>query len=121
MRKRILIIQFLALFFVSKSNAQTSEDFEKIALLLGDALFFSEQYILPATDATIYQSSSNWILSPKRGENREVILGFHAVPKNDSDFSFFEMEGATSVVVSRAMGNSNQFYLVGEIDGEKCF
>lgn len=131
MRKKVLVIQFVvALFLSSKSNAQTADDIQNIALLLGDALFFSEQYIQPATDAAIYQSSSGWIVSPKKKERWKVTLGLHAnaffVPKNDreftiqnSDFSFFEIEGATSAVVPTAMGNPNQVYLVGEIGGEQ--
>lgn len=131
MRKKVLVIQFVvALFLSSKSNAQTADDIQNIALLLGDALFFSEQYIQPATDAAIYQSSSGWIVSPKKKERWKVTLGLHAnaffVPKSDreftiqnSDFRFFEIEGATSAVVPTALGNSNQVYLVGEIGGEQ--
>jgi hypothetical protein len=41
MLKKFLVIQFVfALFLSSKSNAQTADDIQNIALLLGDALFF---------------------------------------------------------------------------------
>jgi hypothetical protein len=39
---------------------------------------------------------------------------------NNSDFKFFQIEnGATSATVPTAMGNDNQIYLVGDLDGQQ--
>jgi hypothetical protein len=131
MRKSLAIIGlFLAFFFTQKSMAQTPQEIEQIGLLLTDALLYSEQYIVPATDAAVYQASAAWIMSPKKRKRWDVNLGLHTniffVPKADrtfqiqnSDFEFFHIEGATSATVPTSLGNDNQVYLVGELGGEQ--
>ncbi|MCD8529545.1 MAG: hypothetical protein LRY25_02025, partial [Flavobacterium sp.] len=132
MRKSVTIIGLIAaFFFTQKSEAQTSpEEIEQIGYLLSDALLYSEQYIVPATDAAVYQASAAWVMSPKKRKKWDVSLGLHTnvffVPKADrtfqiqnSDFQFFEIEGATSATVPTALGNDNQVYLVGELGGEQ--
>lgn len=131
MRKSSIIIGlFAAFFFTQKVKGQSSTDLEQIGYLLSDALLYSEQYIVPATDAAVYQASSAWVMSPKKRKKWDVVLGLHAnvffVPKSDrtfqiqnSDFQFFEIEGATSATVPTALGNDNQVYLVGELGGEQ--
>lgn len=131
MRKSVEITMFLIAFlcFTDKAQAQTSQTFEDIGHLLNDALFFSDQYITPATDAAVYQAASGWMTSPKKRKLWDVTLGLHSniffVPKRDrsfeiknSDFSFFQIEGTTSATVPTAMGNDSQVYLVGDLDGE---
>lgn len=124
----VLLIAFLC--FANKAQSQTSQTFEDIGHLLNDALFFSDQYITPATDAAVYQAASGWMTSPKKRKLWDVTLGLHSnvffVPKRDrsfeiknSDFSFFQIEGATSATVPTAMGNDSQVYLVGDLDGEE--
>ena len=131
MRKSVFKIGLIvAFFFCQESNAQSPEDLEQIGYLLSDALLYSEQYIVPATDAAVYQASSSWITSPKKREKWDVNLGLHTnvffVPKADrtfqiqnSDFQFFQIEGASSATVPTALGNDNQVYLVGELGGEQ--
>lgn len=131
MRKSGIIIGlFAAFFFTQKVKGQSATDLEQIGYLLSDALLYSEQYIVPATDAAVYQASSAWVMSPKKRKKWDVVLGLHTnvffVPKADrtfqiqnSDFQFFEIEGATSATVPTALGNDNQVYLVGELGGEQ--
>jgi hypothetical protein len=131
MRKSSLIIAFfVAFFFTQKVKGQSSTELEQIGYLLSDALLYSEQYIVPATDAAVYQASSEWVNSPKKKEKWKVTLGLHTnvffVPKRDrkftiqnSDFQFFEIEGTTSATVPTAIGNDNQVYLVGDLGGEE--
>ena len=131
MRKSGIIIGFFAtFFFIQKVKGQSTTDLEQIGYLLSDALLYSEQYIVPATDAAVYQASSAWVMSPKKRKKWDLVLGLHAnvflVPKADrtfqiqnSDFQFFEIEGATSATVPTALGNDNQVYLVGELGGEQ--
>ena len=131
MRKfQIVILFFCSLLFNLKSNAQSQSELEQIGYLLNDALFYSEQYIIPATDAAVYLSSSSWVNSPKKKELWDVTLSLNGnmffVPKRDrrfeiqnSDFQFFEIENATSATVPTALGNDNQIYLVGDLGGEE--
>ncbi|CAM3950940.1 MULTISPECIES: DUF6588 family protein [Flavobacterium] len=125
-----IITCFVFLLAVLKANAQAPTDFDKIGYLLSDALLYSEQYILPITDAAVYQSSSAWVLSPKKKKVWDVTLGIHTniffVPKKDreftiknSDFQFFEIEGNSTATVPSALGNDDQVYLTGEIGGEQ--
>lgn len=122
----------LTLFFVISYNvnAQNNSDFEKIGYLLSDALLYSEQYIIPITDAAVYQGSSSWFLSPKKKKLWTVSASLHTniffVPKRDrnfqiknADFQFFEIEGATAATVPTALGNNEQYFLIGEIGGEQ--
>lgn len=132
MRKSVKISVLLLAFlcFANKAKSQTSQTFEDIGHLLNDAILFSDQYITPATDAAVYQAASGWMTSPKKRKLWDVTLGLHSnvffVPKRDrsfeiknSDFSFFQIEGATSATVPTALGNDSQVYLVGDLDGEQ--
>ena len=131
MRKSSIIIGlFAAFFFTQKVKGQSSTELEQIGYLLSDALLYSEQYIVPATDAAVYQASSGWFFSPQKKERWKVSLGVHTnvffVPKSDrkftiknSDFQFFEIEGATSATVPTALGNGDQVYLIGDLGGEQ--
>ena len=127
---RISGLLLACLFFVNKSKAQSQQALEDLGYLLNDALFFSDQYITPATDAAVYQAASGWMTSPKKRKLWDVTLGLHAnvffVPKRDrsfeiknSDFQFFQIEGAASATVPTALGDDSQVYLVGDLDGEE--
>lgn len=129
MRNSVIAIGLVvAFFFTQKSKAQTVN--EQIGYLLTDALFYSDQYITPATDAAVYQASSSWMNSAKKKEKWKFDLGIHVntffVPKKDrefkisnSDFQFFQIENAETAVVPTTLGNDNQIYLVGDLDGQQ--
>jgi hypothetical protein len=114
-----------ALLLTGKATAQNNtEVLSQIGHLIDDALFFSDQYMTPAADAAIYQSSSGWITTPKERDLWEVSIGLHAnifsTPKSDriftinnADFSFFELEQGTSAAVPTALGNKDQVFLTG--------
>ncbi|MDK2772425.1 MAG: hypothetical protein KYX68_09395 [Flavobacterium sp.] len=125
LKNSILIVIFL-LGLVSK--AQTLE--EQIGYLLTDALFYSDRYIVPATDAAVYQASSSWMNSAKKKEKWQLDLGVHAnvffVPNRDrkftisnNDFQFFQIENSNQTTVPTALGNDSQVYLVGDLDGQQ--
>lgn len=99
---------------------------EQMGHLIDDALFFSDKYVTPATDAAVYQSSSGWITSPQKHELWDVSIGLHTnifvTPQRDreftiynSDFTFFQLEEGTSAVVPTALGNKDQVYLSGQL------
>ncbi|AXG75307.1 hypothetical protein DVK85_12095 [Flavobacterium arcticum] len=128
MTRKSLLKGLLALaLFVVANKAVAQSDMvviEQMGHLIDDALFFSDQYVTPATDAAVYQSSSGWITSPKARELWDVSIGLHTnifvTPQRDreftihnSDFAFFQLEEGTSATVPTALGNKNQAYLTG--------
>lgn len=131
MRRFLLKYSFLGicLFLSNKSSSQTFQAIEQISNLLNDATYFSDKYITPATDGAVYQASSSWMSSPKKRKLWATTIALHGnlfvVPNrdrefqiNNSDFSFFTLEnGNSSQVVPTALGNDNQYYLTGNIDG----
>lgn len=130
MHKRFYKIVTLVLFCSLQGKAQLSNEFEQIGYLLSDALFYSEQYITPATDAAVYQASSSWMNSVKLKKKWQVDVGVHGnvffVPKRDrsfkiqnSDFDFFQIENETSVNVPTALGDDSQYFLVGDLNGQQ--
>ena len=125
--------KFITLVLVITTNqlkAQNAEVFEQIGYLLNDALLYSDKYITPATDAAVYQASSGWMTSAKKKELWEVTVGVNAnlffVPKSDrtftannDDFEFFTIEGQNTIEVPTALGNDDQYYLVGDLGGSE--
>jgi len=125
----------ICLIFSSKSFSQLDQVAQELGLFLNDAVFYSDKYITPATDAAVYQSSSNWMTSPKKRKLFDVTLSVHGnvffVPKSDrsfeisnSDFSFFTIQDAnsqniSSAIVPTTLGGSEKYYLVGSIAGNQ--
>lgn len=112
-----------------KLHAQ-SELGEQIGRLVNDALFYSDKYVTPATDAAVYQSASGWMSSPKERKLWDVTLAVHAnvfyVPQSDrtfqinnSDFTFFQLEDGTTATVPTALGNDYQVYLTGQLGDDE--
>ncbi len=130
MNRIATIVLFLLVVTTNQLKAQSTEVFEQIGYLLNDALLYSDKYITPATDAAVYQASSGWITSTKKKELGEVTFGVNAnlffVPKSDrtftisnNDFDFFTIEGQNSVQVPTALGNDDQYNLVGDLGGSE--
>ena len=130
MNKIAKLVLILLVLSASQLKAQDTEVFQQIGYLLNDALLYSNKYITPATDGAVYQASSGWVTSTKKKELGEVTFGVNAnlffVPKADrtfiasnSDFEFFSIEGQNSVVVPTALGNNEQYTLVGDLGGSE--
>lgn len=124
------IILFFIVFFSNQIKAQNTDVFQQIGYLLNDALLYSDKYITPATDAAVYQASSGWMTSVKKKKLGEFTFGINAnvffVPKLDrtfiasnSNFEFFSIEGQNSVQVPTALGNNDQYNLVGDLGGSQ--
>lgn len=129
MRKNntLFLLFAFCLFINTSAKGQTVQMLEQIGHLLDDAIFYSDRYITPATDVAVYQASSNWVTTPKKKKLWETSLSFHTnaffVPKSDrkftinnSDFSFFTIENASTAIVPTALGNNTQVWLVGQLD-----
>ena len=131
MKKLSILTSLFVFVFSNFGSAQTTAQFEQIGYLLEDALLYSKQYLIPATDASVYQASSAWMNSAKKKENWEINIGIHGnmffVPNSDrsftisnSDFKFLKLEGTeTTAVVPTAIGNDDTYYLVGDLDGQQ--
>ena len=129
--KYSFVICALLFGFSNSANAQTATELEQLGYLLEDALLYSKQYLIPATDGAVYQASSAWMNSAKKKKDWEITVGLHAnmfkVPNADrsfmihnSDFKFFTIEnGATELEVPTALGNGDTYYLVGDLDGQQ--
>ena len=125
MRKPLYIaILCAASLFISGKAAAQAEVAEQLGHLIDDALFYSDKYVSPATDAAVYQSASGWMTSPKERELWDVTLSVHVntffTPQNDrtfqinnSDFTFFQLQEGSSATVPTAIGNDYQVKLVG--------
>lgn len=126
--KNISIYLFFGFSIFMKG--QNVADIQKVGYLLNDALFFSEKYIIPATDAFVYQSTASWVTSAKKPKLWETKIAVHGnaffVPKsnrsfivNNSDFQFFQIQNATTAEVQTALGNGNQVILLGDFSGQQ--
>jgi hypothetical protein len=122
---------WLLLVLVSNfSYCQTEQTLEQIGFFLKDAIYFSDQYLTPATKAAVYQSSSNWMTSAKKSKRWDATVSLHTnvffVPKNDRSFTinqselvFFQIENQTSATIPSALGNGDQVTLVGQLDNNE--
>lgn len=129
--KYSFVICALFFGFSNSAQAQTPLQLEQIGYLLEDALLYSKQYLIPATDGAVYQASSAWMNSAKRKKDWQISVGLHGntfkVPNSDrsfiinnSDFKFLKLQGtATSAEVPTALGNDDTFVLVGDLGGQE--
>jgi hypothetical protein len=119
------------LCFFSFTKAQTPEQLEELGYLLEDALLISERFIIPATDAAVYQSTSGWITTAQKRKPWQVNIGLHGnvfrVPNADRTYSLKENElqflsienGSDALTLPTALGNDNNYVLVGNLGGQQ--
>jgi len=119
MLKRIAF--FVSCIILNTSlQAQLITDVESV---LDDLLFVSKQYVSPASDASVYQSSGAWFTTAKALDKFEIDVSLHfnvlPVPSSqesfqvsNSDFSSFIIQGGqeTATVPTALGGDSNVFY-----------
>jgi hypothetical protein len=121
-------IYLLLLLSAQITFSQTQTFLDDLGLFIKDAIFYSDKYITPATDAAVYQASSAWVNTVKKKKLLDFTLGVNAnvflVPNSDktfqlnnSDLSFFSIENSNSVEVPSALGNDLQYYMSGDLDG----
>ncbi len=132
MRKFCASIGLFALLFLGSSNlrAQNNGIDPAIGYLIQDAIYFTDQYVTPATDAAVYQAASSWVNTPQKAELWDFTLGIHVntffVPQSDrsfrlknSDLSFFQIENQDSALTPTAMGSNEYVTLSGMLGGSK--
>src|SRR5690606_36913002 len=78
-----------ALFGLSAARSQEAGILEYLPVI-EDAIFFTDKYITPATDAAVYQAASGWMVTPQHRKVGDVTLGvnfnYFFVPKSDRSF-----------------------------------
>jgi len=129
LRSKVIKIAVFA-FFLSfcKSNAQTPQTLQQLENLIDDAIFLTEKYVTPASDAAVYQAASSWTNTPKKSELWNFTLGIHLnnffVPTSNrtfqvsnSELKFFKIQNQNTATLQTTLG-SNQFEtLIGQLDG----
>lgn len=131
MRKSLLVKSGIIAIMLScfTANAQSEETIQDFNNLIDDAIFFTDKYITPATDAAVYQAASGWMSTPKKANLWDFTLGLHVntflVPQSDrqfrlsnSDFSFFAIDGADSAITPSALGSDEFVTLIGTLNDE---
>lgn len=125
MRKSAVLKGIVAGFvFCSLTKVQSQE----LSGLIDDAIFFTDKYVTPATDAAVYQAASGWVNTPKKAKLWDFTLGLHGnvffVPQSDrsfrlynSDFSFFRIKDETleSALTPSTLGNDQYVELIGQL------
>lgn len=120
--KRLFFISF---FCIHGAEAQISiSTIQELNNLLNDAVFISENYIYPGSDALVYQTSGSWMTTPKKknlwSSTLELHFNFFKVPSSQKSFlltnsnlSFFKIKGAESADTPTVLGNDNRVTLYG--------
>lgn len=132
MQKIKTFLFFFGILVIPTSTcfSQTIQTLNQVNGFIKDALYYSDNFITPATDGAVYQSSSSWMTSAKKRKLWDVTLGLHMnvffVPNSDkdftiknSDFSFLSIENGTSATVPTAIGSGTETYLVGQLDSQQ--
>lgn len=114
---------FVAFFvFVSQTVFAQNTFFQDAEIFVNDLLVVSNQYVAPAADAAVYQSSGSWYSTAKALDLWQVDASIHfnvlPVPNaqksfvvNNSDFNIMTIRGATTAEVPTALGgDTNVFY-----------
>ncbi|CAM3954119.1 DUF6588 domain-containing protein [Flavobacterium antarcticum] len=128
MRKLHTAIGFFVMLFLSNINLAAQTLDPAIGNLIQDAIYFTDHYITPATDAAVYQAASSWVNTPQKAERWDFTLGIHMntflVPKSDrsfrlnnSDLSFFQIENQDSALTPTALGSNEFVTLKGVLGG----
>lgn len=120
------IVLFTLLLSANQVKSQAASLGAELNNFMNDAIFFTEKYVTPATDAAVYQAAVSWVNTPKKAKLWDFTLGIHGnaflVPRSDrdfaisnSDFSFFKIDGASSGTTPSALGNDQYLTLVGQL------
>lgn len=119
----------LGVFFFS--NVGFSQTYiEDVESFLLDMVYISNQYVSPAADASVYQSSSSWHNSAKSLEKFEVDISLHfnvlPIPEkqrqfevSNSDFVSIQFQdGSQSGSIPTALGGDTDTFFDFFIDGD---
>lgn len=128
MKNKITIIIVLAIFKSSQLKAQ--DTYQQISNLFEDAVSYTEKFVKPATEVVSFQAASSWTTSVKKQKLWDFKFSFQTnvliTPNrkksfdiSNDDFSFFAIEEQSNVTVPTALGNDNQYFLVGDLNGSE--
>jgi len=119
----------LVLFYCLMYNVSQAQVIDDLEDVLNDLVIVSGQYITPAADASIYQSTAAWYSSAKSLDLYEVdvSLHFNALPigskkkvftVRDSEFINLNIRDASTAEVPTALGGDTEQFYDFMIDGE---
>ncbi|MBT8310988.1 MAG: hypothetical protein KJO37_11570 [Bacteroidia bacterium] len=104
--------------------------FEDISAIAGDLVLLSNQYVSPAAEAAVYQSSGGWYTSAKKKGLWELEVSLQGnllfIPQKSSDFLIDESQlnniriqgSETTALTPTALGGDQSVVLEGSIEGD---
>lgn len=119
----------LSLLLIFSSSVVFGQ-FEDIFDVAGDLVFLTEQYVSPAAEASVYQSSGGWYSSAKRKSLWDLEISVQGnlffIPNRSKDFLIDETQltnisikgDATTAFTPTAIGEDNVVRLQGSINGD---
>ena len=119
-------LSFLLIFSSTIAFAQ----FDDVFAVARDLVFLTEQYVSPAAEASVYQSSGGWYTSAKKKKLWDIEISVQGnlffIPKKSNNFLIEEalldnikIQGeATTALTPTAIGGLNTVRLEGTINGD---
>jgi len=104
--------------------------FDDVSTIAGDLVLLSDQYVSPAAEAAVYQSSGGWYTSAKKKDLWDLEVSLQGnllfIPNRSSDFLIDESQlnniriqgSETSALTPTALGGDQTVVLEGSIDGD---
>lgn len=125
---KIALLAFVA-FSPDLSAQSAGETVQEITYMIDDAIFFTDRYITPATDAIAYQAAAGWMSTPKKANLGEVNIGLNFntffVPQGqrsfrlrNDDLKFFTIDGIAEGNTPTALGSDQVLSLSGTLNNE---
>lgn len=126
----VTIASGIVLFSSSRLSAQTTDEtIAQLNSMIDDAIFFTDRYITPATDAIAYQAAAGWMATPKKANRWDFTLSANFntffVPQSqrhfllkDEDLSFFTIDDVPQASTPTALGGDQVVSLTGQLNGE---
>jgi hypothetical protein len=118
----------LVFFWLAGSSAALGQ-LNDVEDVLNDLVIVSQQFVTPAADASVYQSTASWYCNASALELFEVDVSIHfnMLPigggrkdfnVRNSDFNNLTIRGANQAVVPTALGGDTDVFYDFTIDGE---
>ncbi len=119
-------LSYIFLLFSTMAFAQL----EDVGAIVGDLVYLADQYVSPAAEASVYQSSGGWYTSAKKKELWDLEISLQGnllfIPDksknfvlNNSNLDYFQIQGdVTSANTPTALGGNNFIVLEDKFDND---
>ena len=126
--KKATIVAFFV--FTTQFTFSQNTFFQDAEVFVNDLLVVSNQYVAPAADAAVYQSSGSWYSSARALELFEIDASIHVnvlpIPNSqksftvsNSDFDIMNIRGAASAEVPTALGGDTDVFYDFTLGGDE--